>query len=74
MYFCSGEPMHVRSGVDTLIFCMGTYRVFEAPMRSFIRKRINTDRRPIAAAIILLFIGLPASLATYGWFVSLSGR
>jgi peptidoglycan/LPS O-acetylase OafA/YrhL len=58
----------------SLIFCMGTYRVFEAPMRSFIRRRINTDRRPIAAAIILLFIGIPVSLATYGWFVSLSGR
>lgn len=53
-----------------ILISLGIYRAYEAPMRSFIRRKIDGRNRARAVAVIVVFPLIPGLAAAYGWAVS----
>jgi len=47
--------------------CLGVYKAYEAPLRMAIRRYLDTRSDGVAFVVILLFVGIPALFAAYGW-------
>jgi peptidoglycan/LPS O-acetylase OafA/YrhL len=66
-WFCVAGARYVVLFALLIPICLGIYKAYEAPLRSAIRRHVDTTSYGAASVVIFLFVGIPALFAAYGW-------